>query len=344
MATASSIYQFPLIDLAQALPDPEPGTRNPEPRPSHPEPRTDLQLVAPPPEINLSEEVRRLRAGLGAAIAARISSGTELIRALEKERRNEPVPTTIAGLDTLLDGGITRGRMTEIAGKRSSGRFAMAMAALSSITTMGEAAALIDLGDHFDPQIAASIGVDLRRLLWVRPSSMKQAVMSAEMLMVTGFSLVVIDAGIHPIRGKRAPDAAWVRLARAAESHGAALVVSTPYPLTGTASEAVILSGTTRLTWNGRGRSPRLLTAIDTVTRLEKHRRLRPGRSATVMLRMPGSVTNRESVVRCPLSVVRATSFPTTVLQNRQDVQSGQRTTDNGQRAMPRGSSVPRTT
>ena len=77
---------------------------------------------------------------------------------------------------------------------------------------MGEAAALIDLGDHFDPQLAAQNGVDLRRLLWVRPRTVKEAVMSAEMITATGFQLVIVDAGLHPIHGRRAPEAAWVRL------------------------------------------------------------------------------------------------------------------------------------
>ena len=39
-----------------------------------------------------------------------------------------------------------------------------------------------------------------------------------------------------PLRGRRAPDAAWGRLGRTAEAHGAAMLVSSPYPLTGTAS------------------------------------------------------------------------------------------------------------
>jgi recA bacterial DNA recombination protein len=249
-----------------------------------------LHLVEPPPEINLSDEVRRLRASLEASIAARISSGAELIRALAKERRNEPIPTTLPAVDRLLEGGLARGKMTEIAGRRSSGRFAMAMATLTAATTMGEAAGLVDLGDHFDPQLAAETGIDLRRLLWVRPQSMKQAVASAEMLIATGFSLVIVEAGLHPIRGRRAPDAAWVRLARAAESHGAALLVSTPYPLTGTASEAVVLASGARTPWLGRGRTPRLLAGIDTATRLEKHRRIRPGRSASVGFAMVGAV------------------------------------------------------
>jgi RecA/RadA recombinase len=39
---------------------------------------------------------------------------------------------------------------------------------------MGEAVALIDLGDHFDPRVAEANGVDLRRLLWIRPKTIKK--------------------------------------------------------------------------------------------------------------------------------------------------------------------------
>jgi hypothetical protein len=151
---------------------------------------------------------------------------------------------------------------------------------------MGEAAALVDLGDHFDPQLAAANGVDLRRLLWVRPRTVKEAVMSAEMITATGFQLVVVDAGLHPLRGRRAPDAAWVRLARTAESHGTAMLVSTPYSLTGTACDAVLQGSITRARWIGRGKAPRLLESIDMSLTLEKHRHLKPGRSASVTLRV----------------------------------------------------------
>jgi hypothetical protein len=159
------------------------------------------------------------------------------------------------------------------------------MSALAAATSIGEAAALIDVSDHFDPQIADAAGVDLQRLLWVRPKTMKQAVMAAEMITVTGFQLVVLDAGLHPVRGKRAPDAAWVRLARAAEAHGAAMLVSTPYPFTGTASEAVVRGERTRVKWLGQGKSPRLLDGLRTDFRLEKHRHLKSGAPATCDLR-----------------------------------------------------------
>jgi hypothetical protein len=206
-----------------------------------------------------------------------VLTGTELIRTLEKQRRDEVLPTMLAPFDTLLGGGLPRGKMVEIAGRGA--RFSIVMAALAAATAIGEAAALIDLGDHLDPQSAEADGVDLRRLLWIRPHTMKEAVMAAEMVGATGFQLVVLDAGVPPLRGRRVPDAAWVRLGRMAEAHGNALLVSTPFPLTGTASEAVIRTARPRPRWIGR---PRIFAGMEAELTLEKHRHLKPGKSTRI--------------------------------------------------------------
>jgi hypothetical protein len=208
----------------------------------------------------------------------RLTTGSELIDILERRRRNQVVPTTLESIDALLDGGLPRGKMTEVAGRGV--RLSIEIAAIASATTCGEAAALIDLGDCFDPQLGESAGIQLQRMLWVRPRTMKQAVAAAEMLIAAGFQLVVLDAGLPPLRG-RVADAAWVRLARAAEAHGCALLVSTPYPLTGTTSEAMLRAERARARWRGG-----LLTGIETTLRLEKHRRKRAGESARVEFRM----------------------------------------------------------
>ena len=210
-------------------------------------------------------------------------NAAELLRALEKERRDEQIPTTLDAFDSLLGGGLPRGKMVELTGRRGAGRFPIALAALAAATSMGEAAVFIDLGDHLDPGTAEEIGVDLQRLLWIRPKTMKQAVMSAELIAATGFHLVVLDAGRYPIRGRRVPDAAWVRLTRSAEAHGTAMLISTPYPITGTASEAVIVAQRARMQWHGHGKAPRLLIGAETELRLEKHRHRRPG-AATIMI------------------------------------------------------------
>src|SRR5512143_1726070 len=49
-------------------------------------------------------------------------------------------------------GGLPRGTLVEVVGRRSSGRFALALAALAAATQAGESAALVDLGDQLDPQ------------------------------------------------------------------------------------------------------------------------------------------------------------------------------------------------
>lgn len=234
--------------------------------------------------------MRQLRAALGPSMAAKVRSGAELLRSAANSGQSSMIPTTLDAIDALLGGGLQRGKLVELVSRRASGRFSIVLSTLAAATTMGEAVALIDLGDHFDPQLAEENGIDLRRLLWVRPHTVKEAVMSAEMVTATGFQLVVVDVGLHPLRGRRAPEAAWVRLARTAESHGAAMLVSSPYPLTGTACEAVLQGTISRARWIGRGKAPRLLEGIDLSVTLEKHRHIKPGSSASVTLRSADAV------------------------------------------------------
>lgn len=240
------------------------------------QPSIPYLLPDPPPVEN---DLDRVLHGLDPAIARRISSGTELMRSLNRRQREEVLPTSIPGIDALLDGGIARGKMIEIAGRGA--RFSVVVAALAASTSIGEAAALVDLAGAFDPQIGEAAGVDLRRMLWVRPKTLKQAVTAVEMITATGFQLVILDAGLPRLKG-RVSDAAWVRLARSAEAHGTALVISSPYPLTGTTSEAMLRATGSRARWrNG------LLTGVETTLLLEKHRRKRPGESTKTILATP---------------------------------------------------------
>jgi recA bacterial DNA recombination protein len=270
MTSAASAldWQFQLLDL----------------QPSRPTPT----LVPPPPPVEpgQSEALRQLRKALDPSIAAKVRSGAELLRHVVNSDRLASIPTTLGSLDTLLGGGLQRGKLVELVSRRAAGRFSIVMSALAAATSMGEAVALVDLGDHFDPQLAQANGVDLRRLLWVRPRTVKEAVMSAEMITATGFQLVVIDLGLHPVRGRRAPEAAWVRLARTAETSGTAMLVTSPYPVTATASEAVIKGSVARARWIGSGRSPRLLAGIEMSLTLEKHRQMRPGSATKVELQV----------------------------------------------------------
>jgi hypothetical protein len=266
--------------------------------------RPTLPVVEPLVAVPANPLLRRLRESLG----LNVSSATELIHKLEKKQRPS-VPTMLGPLDRVLCGGLERGKLTELVGRRSSGRFGGCLAALASVTSCGEAAALVDLGDHLDPQLANAAGVDLPRLLWVRPESVKDAVSAAEMLVATGFPLVVIDLGVR-VRGRRVADASWVRLARSAESYGAALLISSPFHITGTAAATVISAHSGHAIWKGHGKSPRLLARIDSTLTLEKHRRVITGRSEQLQLRYDEAILEPDSpaVERSVREVTAATA------------------------------------
>src|SRR5262245_17733292 len=159
------------------------------------------------------------------------SAGARLRRASELAPAGAPkdaLASAVPALDRLLPGGLPSGSLIEVSGRRSSGRFSIGIAALAAATSIGRPAALVDLGDHFDPQAAELAGVDLRRLLWARPRRAKEALAAAEMLIAAGFPLVVADLGLAP-RTRYVPDAAWLRLARVAQAREATLLLSAPW-------------------------------------------------------------------------------------------------------------------
>jgi len=239
---------------------------------------TSALSVEPTPEGGPGRSLRLLRAALPAGLAGRIGSASELARARAEEER-EPFPTALPALDHLLAGGLPRGQMVELVGGRSSGRFSAVLAVLAAATGVGEAAGLVDLGDHLDPATAADIGVDLARLLWLRPRNMKQALAGAEMLLGSGFPLVVVDLGFPPVAGGRGVEAAWLRLARAARAQGSALLVASPYRVSGTAAAVVLKAGRARSAWEESGVSSHLFMGLSSQLVLEKRRGALPGQT-----------------------------------------------------------------
>jgi recombination protein RecA len=104
-----------------------------------------------------------LRSRVEAALENRIP------RALTPPQRSTPemMPTGIASVDALT-GGVSLGCLTEICGQASSGRTSVLLALIAECIRRDEICALVDASDAFDPQSAASAGIDLARLLWVR--------------------------------------------------------------------------------------------------------------------------------------------------------------------------------
>ncbi|MDH4017484.1 MAG: hypothetical protein OEV20_09100, partial [Actinomycetota bacterium] len=189
------------------------------------------------------------------------------------EPRREPDrvhPTGIVALDGLLPGGFPAGQIGELFGPASSGRTAIALALLAETTEARcELAALVDAADAFDPPSAEAAGVDLDRMLWVRPGGPLEALRCTERLMETGgLPLVLLDLSppspaaalpsmapsatalgrrSHTPRRRRSPAPGaprqtaisrpalhhWIRLARLADATRTALVVLSRERLTG---------------------------------------------------------------------------------------------------------------
>jgi recombination protein RecA len=161
------------------------------------------------------------------------------------------VPTGISDLDARLRGGIPRGQLSELVGPRSSGRLAIVVSALAGATARGEAVALVDPLDMFDPVSAAASGLDFSRMLWVRgeATSSSRVSLSCEygtlqksldrgvkavnlILQAGGFGLVVLDlAEISPQVLRRLPFTTWLRLHRVIEGGNTACVLMGSEPI-----------------------------------------------------------------------------------------------------------------
>jgi protein ImuA len=151
------------------------------------------------------------------------------IRRIERRpgRRSGAVPCGRPEIDAVLpDGGFRRGALTELAGGPASGKTAVALALFAALGA-DELAAFVDGAGELYPPAAAAMGVDLSRLLVIRPEGEARggerglaALWAAEAALASGaFAAVAIDACVA--RAIRGADAAARRLQAAAEKGGA---------------------------------------------------------------------------------------------------------------------------
>jgi hypothetical protein len=183
-----------------------------------------------------------------------------VFRGRELTRKDHRLTCGVLPVDNLVGGGIIRGRVSEINGDAGSGKTSLATAFAANVTRRGEAAAWIDATDNFDPESMAASGVELARLLWTscrhpnvshrlrspimaavndatpnRDAGRIQAVAilkAAEWILAAGgFGLVVIDFGQWM---PALPQSSALRLARAAERNGTAVLVLGAHRMCGT--------------------------------------------------------------------------------------------------------------
>jgi len=184
-------------------------------------------------------------------------------------------------LDTVLGGGVPRGRISELVGPLSSGKTSLLLTWLTAATRRGEFTAWVDLADALQPDSVAGADVDLRRLLWVRPCSVREGMRCTELLLQAGgFSLIVLDVGTHlaqPLRSHL-----WPRLLRAAEQSHTALVVLAPCRLAGSFAALSLRAHSRRALWQ-RGLWP-LFEGFEASLSTERNQLGAPGRSVALLV------------------------------------------------------------
>ena len=119
------------------------------------------------------------------------------------------------------------GRLIELGGSRSSGATALAHRMAAFASAQGDLVGWVDLPNALDPRYLQRAGVRLADVLWARPPSLQAALRTAELMIKTGFALVVLDLEGAPARDvARLSASVWTRLARALrESRATALVL-----------------------------------------------------------------------------------------------------------------------
>ncbi|MFL5606354.1 MAG: ATPase domain-containing protein [Gemmatimonadaceae bacterium] len=144
----------------------------------------------------------------------------ELARLLPSPAPVAPaLPTGIAALDAVLQGGLPRGRLTEIVGAHGSGKTTLARALVETTAAQHDWVAYIDAQRTLDARDWVHLG-DAEGVWMIRPHDASRAPWCADVLLRSGaFALVVLDGAPLLSRSNA------VRLTRLARESNCALVI-----------------------------------------------------------------------------------------------------------------------
>lgn len=204
--------------------------------------------------------------------------------------------TGITALDARLGGGFPRGQLSEIVGRRSTGRTSVLLQTLASATARGELVALVDALDMLDVESADAAGIDLDRLLWVRghvvpnpgmcrdlnQRALEQAIRAFTLILQAGnFGVVAFDVAEAPHDAvRRLPFTTWMRLQRLIEGTQTTAVLVGSEPMARSSAGLTLTLGRGELGLGVRFRR-RLFDGLDIEARVVRARGVALRRSPT---------------------------------------------------------------
>jgi recombination protein RecA len=153
-------------------------------------PTATVRLASPPTEgahdPTLNAALGQLRDRFGPSVAGR-PDGTP------------PVATIPSGslvLDAAIGvGGVPRGRITEVYGPDGAGKTTLALSVIAQAQQAGGTCCFIDTEHALDLAWAATVGVDVERLILCRPADGEQALEVADVLVGSGaLDVLVLDS------------------------------------------------------------------------------------------------------------------------------------------------------
>lgn len=195
--------------------------------------------------------------------------------------------TGIADLDRALGPvGVPHGRITELFGESSSGKTSLVYALLAAVTVRGDIGAYVDPDRALFAPSAQAAGIDLSRLIVVRPSEAATLRRAVDAIVRSGACAVTVLDGSS---ADALQSHHYARLAAHAEKNGTSLVVLSrggSGPLASFASLRVHLRGLSPLWQAGSDGSARLCGYRIACT-VAKSKFSSPGKSASFDVRFP---------------------------------------------------------
>jgi hypothetical protein len=168
-------------------------------------------------------------------------------------KTREFLSTGLPALDAIID-GVPRGAISEIIGPGSSGRTTLIHSLLASSTSKYEICAYVDTDDSFDPVSAASAGVTLSQLVWIRCGHNAGYALKAadNLLHAGGFGVIVLDlCQVLPRVANRIPISYWYRFRRAIENTPAILALLEKEPLAKSCASLMLEMKRQKTAWRG---------------------------------------------------------------------------------------------